>query len=277
MKMKSIFLNSDHQLRNGWWIVIFFIIMASLIIPSKLFADNNGIELSIWAQAGLVFIASLICQSLLREKFSTLFGAIKPWPKYFLYGCALGTILMLIPALILGVSGQVSWHGELNYSSLLPGLSIFAAVAITEELVFRGFFFQRLIAGLGQWPAQILMAAYFTLNHWDNPGMVGTAKILASINIFLASILFGLAYIKTQSLAMPIGLHLMLNFTQGTLLGFGVSGNQQSSLWTAEVSNAHPWWTGGQFGLEASLPGLLFIIIGCILLYRWKPALKIHD
>jgi membrane protease YdiL (CAAX protease family) len=164
MKMKSIFLNSDHQLRNGWWIVIFFIIMASLIIPSKLFADNNGIELSIWAQAGLVFIASLICQSLLREKFSTLFGAIKPWPKYFLYGCALGTILMLIPALILGVSGQVSWHGELNYSSLLPGLSIFAAVAITEELVFRGFFFQRLIAGLGQWPAQILMAAYFTLN-----------------------------------------------------------------------------------------------------------------
>jgi hypothetical protein len=109
------------------------------------------------------------------------------------------------------------------------------------------------------------------------PGMVGTAKILASINIFLASILFGLAYIKTQSLAMPIGLHLMLNFTQGTLLGFGVSGNQQSSLWTAEVSNAHPWWTGGQFGLEASLPGLLFIIIGCILLYRWKPALKIHD
>lgn len=277
MNVKSIFYNAEGYLRSGWWIVVFFIIMASLTIPSKLYADKHGMELSIWAQAGLVFFASIICQSLLREKFTALFGAVKPWPKYFLYGCALGSILMLLPTLILLISGHVSWHGELNYSSLLPGLSIFAAVAVTEELVFRGFFFQRLISGVGLWPAQLLMAAYFTLNHWDNPGMTGTVKILASINIFLASILFGLAYIRTQSLAMPIALHLMLNFTQGTLLGFGVSGNQQSSLWAAEVSNDYPWWTGGLFGLEASLPGLIFIIIGCILLYRWKPTLKTCD
>jgi hypothetical protein len=63
----------------------------------------------------------------------------------------------------------------------------------------------------------------------------------------------------------------MLNFTQGTLLGFGVSGSQQDSLWVAHITSGNTWWTGGQFGLEASLPGLLFIIIGCILLYRWKP------
>ncbi|MBP6299237.1 MAG: CPBP family intramembrane metalloprotease [Arenimonas sp.] len=274
MKIRSIFLNSDDGLRNGWWIAIFFITMASLIIPSKIVADRNALELSIWAQAGLVILASLICQVLRREKLSSLFGALNTWPKYFIFGCLLGTILMLLPAIVLLVSGHVIWHGALNYSSLLPGLSLFAAVAIAEELVFRGFFFQRLISGLGQWPAQILMAAYFTLNHWDNPGMTGTVKILASINIFLASILFGLAYIRTQSLAMPIGLHLMLNFTQGTLLGFGVSGNQQDSLWVANIASNNSWWTGGQFGLEASLPGLLFIIMGCILLYCWKPELN---
>lgn len=121
------------------------------------------------------------------------------------------------------------------------------------------------------------MAAYFTLNHWDNPGMTGTVKILASINIFLASILFGLAYIKTQSLAMPIGLHLMLNFTQGTLLGFGVSGNEQAGVLTPQILSGNTCWTGGQFGLEASAPGLLFIIIGCFVLYRWKPTHCTHD
>lgn len=156
MKIRSIFLNSNDGLRNGWWIAIFFITMASLIIPSKILADRNALELSIWAQAGLVFLASIICQSMLREKFSRLFGVLHTWPKYFVYGCVLGTVLMLLPALVLLVSGQVSWHGALNYSGLWSGLSLFVAVAIAEELVFRGFFFQRLISGLGQWPAQII-------------------------------------------------------------------------------------------------------------------------
>lgn len=277
MPIKSIFINTHHQLRNGWWIAIFFLLLASLIIPCKILAESKGIELSIWAQAGIVLLASIICQGLFREKFSTLFGALKPWPIYFLYGCLLGAILMLLPAVILFMSGQVSWQGTLHYSSLLPGLSLFAAVALAEELVFRGFFFQRLIAGISPWPAQLVMAAYFTLNHWDNPGMTGTIKILASINIFMASILFGLAYIRTQSLAMPIGLHFMLNFTQGSLLGFGVSGNEQAGLLTPQIMAGHSWWTGGQFGLEASVPGLVFIIIGCIALYRWKPVSHKHD
>lgn len=277
MSIKTIFINAHHRLRNGWWIGIFFFVLASLMIPSKLLADSKDIELSIWAQAGLVFLASVLCQSLLREKFSSLFGALQTWPTYFLYGCVLGTVLMLLPACVLLISGYVSWHGGNNYASLLPGLSLFAAVAIAEELVFRGFFFQRLLAGIGQWPAQMLMAAYFTLNHWDNPGMTGTIKILASINIFLASILFGLAYIRTKSLAMPIGLHLMLNFTQGTLLGFGVSGNEQTGVLTPQILSGNTWWTGGPFGLEASAPGLLFIIIGCFVLYRWKPTHPTHD
>lgn len=277
MLIKTIFINTDNRLRNGWWIAIFFVILSVLLIPSKIFAESKGIDLSIWAQAGIVCFASLLCQVLRREKLSALLGALKTWPNYFMFGSVLGLLLMLFPAIILMLSGHVSWNSQLNVASVLPGLSLFAAVAIAEELVFRGFFFQRLIAGLGLWPAQLLMAAYFTLNHWDNPGMTGTVKILASINLFLASILFGLAYIRTRSLAMPIGLHLMLNFTQGTILGFGVSGNAQAGLLSPDIMHGNIWWTGGQFGLEASLPGLLSIFIGCIVLFRWRPTQQSHD
>jgi membrane protease YdiL (CAAX protease family) len=70
-------------------------------------------------------------------------------------------------------------------------------VAVAEEFLFRGFVFQRLIKGTGVWIAQLLIAAYFLLTHTGNPGVTGEIKILASINIFIASIMFGLAYLKT--------------------------------------------------------------------------------
>jgi hypothetical protein len=119
--------------------------------------------------------------------------------------------------------------------------------------------------------AQLLMAGYFLLIHMNNPGMTGNIKLLASANIFLASILFGLAFVKTKSLFMPLALHFMVNWVQGTLFGFGVSGNEQASLLKPVFNKAPQWLTGGSFGLEASIPGLVTVIATTLFLYRWKP------
>ena len=100
--------------------------------------------------------------------------------------------------------------------------------------------------------------------------MTGSVKLMASINIFLASILFGLAFIQTQSLAMPIGLHLMANWVQGSILGFGVSGTKQLGLLIPSFGYTPVWLTGGQFGLEASLPGLVCVMITILILYMKK-------
>ena len=91
--------------------------------------------------------------------------------------------------------------------------------------------------------------------------MAGGMKVMASINIFLASIMFGLAFIRTGSLAMPLGLHWMANWVQGRILGFGVSGTEQLGLLKPIFGQAPVWLTGGQFGLEASLPGLICVVI----------------
>jgi membrane protease YdiL (CAAX protease family) len=115
-------------------------------------------------------------------------------------------------------------------------------------LLFRGFIFQRLIAGLGQWPTQLIMAGFFLLTHLNNPGMTGTIKVMASINIFLASIMFGLAFIRTKNLAMPLGLHFMAKWMQGGLLGFGVSGTEQPGLLNLIVAGIPEWVTGGSLG-----------------------------
>jgi hypothetical protein len=153
-------------------------------------------------------------------------------------------------------------------------LFLFAGVAATEELLFRGFVFQRLISGVGQWPTQLITAAFFLLTHLNNPGMTGGVKVMASVNIFLASILFGLAFIRTRGLAMPLGLHWMANWMQGGVLGFGVSGTQQLGLLQPVFGEAPAWLTGGQFGLEASLPGLICIVVTLLLLKNWTPFIE---
>jgi hypothetical protein len=59
-------------------------------------------------------------------------------------------------------------------------------------------------------PAQILIGGYFVLIHTNNPGMAGDSKVIAGINIFLASLMFGLALVQFKNLA-AIGLRLMAN------------------------------------------------------------------
>jgi membrane protease YdiL (CAAX protease family) len=268
----NLFLNSERQLRNGWWILIFFLVLAALLIPAMISAQQNNMEVSIGVQAMIVMTASLTAQWLRRKPLADLFGMLNwRWIKELCAGGLIGSVLMLTPALILEIFGWVHWQwNPENVSILLPGLLLFAGVVVAEELLFRGFIFQRLISGLGQWSAQLITAAFFLLTHLNNPGMTGSIKVMASINIFLASILFGLAFIQTKSLAMPLGLHFMANLVQGGILGFGVSGAEQSGLFIPVFSEAPVWLTGGRFGLEASLPGLICIVITLLLFYTRK-------
>ena len=265
------FLNSEGQLRNGWWILIFFLVLASLLVPALIMAQQNSMDVSIGLQAVIILLASWICQLLRRRPLAELLGKFNAlWFKELCLGGLVGSALMLVPALVLWIFGWVHWQwNPAGFSIFFSTVLLFAGVALAEELLFRGFIFQRLIAGLGQVPAQLIMAGYFLLTHLNNPGMTGEVKVLASINIFIASLVFGLAFLRTKSLGMPLGLHFMANLVQGGLLGFGVSGTDQSGLLKPVLSEVPVWLTGGQFGLEASVLGLICVVIIFMLIRSW--------
>ena len=268
------FLNSEGQLRNGWWILLFFLVLAALLVPTLIVAQQNSMDVSIGLQAVIIVITSFICQLLRRKSMNELLGEFNMrWLRELGFGGLIGSALMIVPALVLCFFGWVRWEWTpAGFSNLLSTVLLFAGGAAAEELLFRGFVFQRLIAGLGQWPAQLILSAYFLLTHLNNPGMTGEIKVLASINIFIASLVFGLAFIRTQSLAMPLGLHFMANFMQGGVLGFGVSGTDQSGLLKPIFSDVPNWLTGGQFGLEANVFGLMCVVTVWILFQRWDVA-----
>ena len=196
------------------------------------------------------------------------------WLREATLGTALGVGLMLVTALVILALGGFHWErnaaGSLRV--LLGGAWIFLGVAVFEELAFRGYLFQRIVRGIGKWPAQLLMAGLFALAHWQNPGMEGGTRIWASLNIALAAILLGLALLKTQSLALPVGIHLGWNWAQGSLLGFGVSGTRGQGFLSPVFHHRPEWLTGGNFGPEASVPSIIILGAACIWLAMRKTA-----
>jgi membrane protease YdiL (CAAX protease family) len=164
-----------------------------------------------------------------------------------------------------GMQGTARLLGQAGGAALVAQLFTVFPLAFAEELLFRGVIFQRLLSAVGEWPAQIAIGLLFVLTHLGNPGMDGATKTLACVNIFLASILFGKAFLRSKGLALPIGLHFMANVTQGVVFGFGVSGNDTASLFVPQFAIDKPWLTGGAFGLEASAAGLitLSLMLAC--------------
>jgi membrane protease YdiL (CAAX protease family) len=270
--LSTVFTNGELKIRNIWWVIIFFLILSALLFPLIFLADYYNFEIEIWQQAIIILIVTVVCQLLRRKPQTEWLGKINlNWFKEFFIGLGIGAALMILPALTLTVFGYVHWQlNTFSFFSIIPGIALMASVAFAEELLFRGFIFQRLIDAFGKWPAQLLLGGLFLLTHLNNPGMTGFTSFLASINIFIASLLFGMAYLKTKSLALPIGLHFMANLTQGVILGFGVSGENSTSLFKPIFSNSPNWITGGMFGLEASIFGLLVLVATTVAFVKWK-------
>ncbi len=268
----SIFLNKQGKIRDLWWVAIFFLVLAALTFPAILISRNYNAEVTLFQQALIVLAATWICQRLWGGSFTDFTGTLGSGLLRNLgVGLALGAALMLLPALVLYLGGWVRWEGQpMDASALWAITGTILAGAVAEEFLFRGFIFARFRGSLGVWPAQLLVAGYFLLTHMGNPEMQGVVKVLAMTNIFLASIMFGMTVVRTNSLAMAIALHAAANWVQGVMLGFGVSGHAQTSILQAIVAEDPAWLTGGAFGLEGSLVGLVFVIVLILAFGKWK-------
>jgi predicted secreted protein len=99
------FLNSERQLRNGWWILIFF------LVPILVVAQQNSTDVSVGLQAVIIAVASWICQLLRRKPLAELLGKFNVrWFKELCMGVLVGSALMLVPALIMRILGWVHWE-----------------------------------------------------------------------------------------------------------------------------------------------------------------------
>lgn len=265
-----VFRNEFGSVRVIWSIALFFALLSVFTAPLIVFSVEHKFEIPLIVQAFLIFIVSILCQKIVGIPIHQLMGKFDlNFLRTFLTGSLMGSLLMLLPALILFVGGWVTWQAKpVGAGDLGMVAFVIFSGAIAEEILFRGFLFQRILHGWGIRPAQLIMSLLFLLTHLNNPGMNGSTQVIASLNIFIASLVFGIAYIRTQTLGMAIGLHFMANFTQGVILGFNVSGEKDASLFKPAFTSTEVWITGGNFGLEASVFGLAAIVCLAFLITR---------
>jgi membrane protease YdiL (CAAX protease family) len=271
--------NPQGEVRNGWKAGGFVLVFAALVVlvnvTFKFLLHLHHVDMlvNLILSTTMGLAAAWICLAIEKKPLSAIGYQLNGrWAGDLGLGVLGGAGIMLVTALIAMAAGGFHWtRGAADVHALAWGALLFVLVGFNEETLFRGYLFQRLVDGLSEWPAQILMALFFALAHWNNPGMMGATKVWATVNIALAAILLGLCYLKTKSLALPIGVHIGWNFTQGNVLGFGVSGTTDAKGLLQPVFHGKAEWiTGGAFGLEASLPCVLVCGAAIVALLVWK-------
>jgi CAAX protease family protein len=97
-----------------------------------------------------------------------------------------------------------------------------------EELLFRGALLYILIQKLGVKTACIISAVCFGIYHWFTSGALGNPVQMAFIFIMTGiwGFMFAMAFAKTKSLFLPIGLHFGWNFISTVVFSQGPLGNQ---------------------------------------------------
>jgi len=277
--LKNKLLRNDRgRIRNGWWILLFavlFVASQGLFRPVSHGLRALGLDKEALAPLPVIFLVAItwICLRVRRQGLADVgLRMDAAWLRQVVLGFAFGAVEMLAIAGLIWLAGGVRFEFDpaRSLGVLLHGLWFFAWAAMIEELLFRGFLFQRLVDGLGAPWAMLLMAVAFAAAHWGNPGMDSGTMAAATVDTALGAILLGLAWLRTGSLALPVGIHLGWNWTQGTLLGFDVSGLAQAGWLHPHLLSRPQWLTGGAFGPEASVFSVAVDVVAIALLWRWK-------
>lgn len=208
----------------------------------------------------------------------------RAWWADLLFGLALGALLMAgVFAIELGMgcievesAGKPAEGWLPLVTNLVLSLILCVCVGIYEELLVRGYQLRNIAEALNipllgpsgsVAGAVVITSAIFGFEHFLNPNVsiLGLANIAAH-----GLLLLGLAFVITGRLGLSIGLHITWNLFQGAVFGFPVSGMKLGQFPLVRITQNGPdLWTGGSFGPEGGLVGLLAIALGGLLVLTW--------
>lgn len=230
---------------------------------------------------GSVYVAGRFLD---RRRFRDFgFHLDRQWWVDLGFGLALGAVLMtgifLFELLVGWITVRdvifIARTGSPFWPWFLWGLVSFVAVGIYEELLFRGYLITNLAEGLTWFRsvgtvsavalAVLLTSLFFGVAHAGNPN----ATLASVAGIVVAALMLAGGYVLTSELAIPIGIHITWNFFQGPVYGFPVSGTSGGVALVATEQSGPTVLTGGSFGPEAGVIGLVAAGLGLGLIALW--------
>lgn len=263
---------------HGWLRVIFFAVFFYLIltlcynfsflIVNWLQGEANSVT-QWWFFALINSLSSFLCVWIFRKfvdkkAFLSLGFTWRNASKHAYTGLLLGIVILGIGTLFLMLMNYLIYINFIfDVRQLLLSVVMMALIALSEELVFRGYILNNLMQSMNRWLALTISSFLFFLAHINNPSIDNT--ILPMVELFVGGILLGINYIYTKNLWFGIMLHFSWNFLQGPVLGYKVSGIDIEPLLKQNIEGS-AIWTGGDFGFEGSLLSIILSIIFIIIL-----------
>lgn len=177
--------------------------------------------------ASYIILSAITFRKILSiNPWPVLFPFHKGWWKDLVLGFLLVTIVLTLFFVIEVQAGWLTVNGwnwqimplDVLLRTLWVGLLVNVGVAIGEETIFRGYLLTGLQITLGKWTGVIIMMIIFGLFHLpaysESGGMHSWTLTLAILLATLFGGLFGLVYLRTKSLWLPISLHFAWNFIE---------------------------------------------------------------
>ncbi len=266
----NVFYREDGRLRSGWRflisIVVVFLANVSASVVANVTSSRRASE-AIYRITLMLFLLlgfSVLLRTLDRVEEHPLAAMGLPargWLGDSIRGFVLGLAMVSIAVLQIAIFLRLSLRLDVNRQTLallIVELLVLPAAAMAEELVFRGYPFQRLVEGLGPLGAIAVLSALFGLLHFGNPN----ASIFSVFNTIAIGVVLALAYLRTRALWLPWGLHVGWNVTLGVFFGLPVSGLAEFASVVKGNAIGPRWLTGGVYGIEGGMLGTIPVLLG---------------
>jgi membrane protease YdiL (CAAX protease family) len=260
---------------SGVFLIAFvaFIQVSALLGVSQPETAEVGQLLNAWnvlAMVAAALLTSWVAQvrlSRLRFVDLGLPGGV-PALRQLTTGGLVGVGVLGAVVLTLVAFGWLTWEADGTQGSAVLAamrlVGVLLGAAFVEELLFRGYPFQVLERRFGTIAALLVTSVAFSVAHLLNPA----AALLPLINIGLAGLLLGVAYVKTRSLWFATGVHTGWNWIMA-VSELSVSGLDFGMPGFEPVLNGPHLATGGAFGPEGSLLVTLASVATIVWMWRW--------
>lgn len=176
--------------------------------------------------------------------------------------------LVLAPPLILGAADlqpDPEFPADMLAFTFVTVILLFGAAG--EEMMFRGYGFQVLLAGIGPLATILPISVVFAALHWNND----YATPLALANTAGWGVILGVAFLRSRDLWLPIGLHFGWNWML-PVFGVRVSGFTMNTTGYVMRWNIADVWSGGAYGPEGGVfTSLVLLVLG---LFLWKAPIR---
>ncbi len=188
------------------------------------------------------------------------------WTREFGTGAALGwaiVVVSILPVVLIGGLYVNVWTAPRQWFLLLLDLAVLLLWSLTEEIVFRGYPFQRLIDAVGGTLATILIAVLAAVLQLD----AFAPRSSLWVAFFLAWLLC-LAYLRTRALWVSWGIRFAWYAAIGLLFGLPIEGISRYSPVVQSTARAPEWLTGSDYGPSAAFVTILVLIAAFYFLLR---------